>query len=300
MSLLKTIHRCGLLLAASLVGLAMSPLSAHAAITCTITQPTALSFAYVNNTNSTTNKIQSAITAVCQRTLSTDPTSATLTLGANDGAQPVSSNNFAQLGANGVRYNLWRNSGCTQQFRDTAATQLSATFSSATLSPVTLTFDFWGCIPGQSVASFPAGLYTDVVTLTLRNGAIPLATGSIPINIYAPATCTISGLPTVITFVYSAFGAANFQSANFNANCTNLLPYTIDLSPTAGVVGGLRYDLGLSDTVGSASNVGAATLSNVGNASGTRSHVINGVMLANQAGATTPIAPQSHTLTITY
>ncbi len=82
MSLLKTIHRCGLLLAASLVGLAMSPLSAHAAITCTITQPTALSFAYVNNTNSTTNKIQSAITAVCQRTLSTDPTSATLTLGA--------------------------------------------------------------------------------------------------------------------------------------------------------------------------------------------------------------------------
>ena len=74
----------------------------------------------------------------------------------------------------------------------------------------------------------------------------------------------------------------------------------MDVSPVAGVVGGLRYVLGLADVAGSASNLGPSTLSRVGNATGTSSHVINGGMAASQAGLQGAIVPQPHTLTITY
>ena len=284
-----------------LMGLAI-PGKANAAITCTITAPITLNFVYVSGTNNTSpnNKLQSAIRATCQRTLAGDPTTAVLTLGANDGLQPTGTTNQALFSGNLVRYNLWRDVACSAQFRDTAATRISANFASTTLNPVTLTFDYWACIPGQVVSSFPAGVYTDSVSLFLRNGAVQLATASIPVNITAPAKCSVSGGPGNITFTYTAFGPANFQYTGFSADCTNALPYTMDVSPATGVVGGLRYDLGLSDVVGSAGSIGPASLSRTGSATGSRPHVINGVMVSNQAGLQGAIVPQPHTLTITY
>ena len=278
------------------------PRAATAAITCTINAPTSLNFVYVSGTNSTnpSNKIQSQVTAVCQRTLAADPTIAVLVLGANDGLQPAATTNQAVFSANFIRYNLWRDVACGLPFRDTPATRISANFASTTLGPVSLTFDYWACIPGQPVSSFPAGVYTDSVSLFLRNGALQLATASIPVNITAPAKCSISGGPSNLTFIYNAFGSANFQFTNFSADCTNGLPYTMDVSPASGVVGGLRYELGLSDTAGSATNIGPASLSRTGSATGSRQHVINGVMVANQAGVLGTIVAQPHTLTITY
>lgn len=281
---------------------AAMPGQANAAITCTIPSPTVLNFVYVSGTNSTSpnNKLQSSVTATCQRTLSTDPTTAVLTLGANDGLQPTGTTNQALFSGNLVRYSLWRDVACSAQLRDTPPTRISANFASTSLSPVSLTFDYWACIPGQVVSSFPAGVYTDSVSLFLRNGAVQLATASIPVNITAPAKCSISGGPGNITFTYTAFGPANFQYTGFSADCTSALPYTMDVSPAAGVVGGLRYQLGLSDVVGSAANIGPATLSRTGSATGSRAHVINGVMVSNQAGLQGAIVPQPHTLTITY
>lgn len=287
-----------------LIGLmaAAMPGKANAAITCTITAPTVLNFVYVSGTNNTSpnNKLESSILATCQRTLAGDPTTVVLTLGANGGLQPTGINNQALFSGNLVRYSLWRDIACSAQFRDTAATRISANFASTTLSPVSLTFAYRACIPGQVVSSFPAGVYTDSVSLFLRNGVVQLATASIPVNITAPAKCSISGGPGHITFTYTAFGPANFQSTGFSADCTNALPYTMDVSPAAGVVGGLRYDLGLSDVVGSVGNIGPASLSRTGSATGSRPHVINGVMVANQAGLLGAIVPQPHTLTITY
>ena len=289
----------GILLAMVVAAL---PTSAAAAITCTLNAPAVLNFVYVSGTNSTnpSNKIQSQITAVCQRNLATDPTTAVLILGANDGVQPTGTTNQALFSGNLIRYNLWRDVGCTLQFRDTVATRMTANFASTALSPVNVTFDYWACIPGQTVSSFPAGVYTDSVLLSLRNAGLQLASASLPVNITAPARCAISGGPGNITFVYNAFGSANFQFTNFSADCTNGLPYTMDVSPAAGVVGGLRYELGLSDTAGSATNIGPASLSRVGGATGSRPHVINGVMVANQAGVLGAIVAQPHTLTITY
>ena len=46
----------------------------------------------------------------------------------------------------------------------------------------------------------------------------------------------ISGGPGNITFTYTAFGPANFQYTGFSADCTSALPYTMDVSPAAGVL----------------------------------------------------------------
>ena len=290
-----------ILLLTGVIGLAI-PSRANAAITCTIAAPTALNFVYVSGTNNTSpnNKLQSAIVATCQRTLAGDPTTAVLTLGANNGQQPAAPNNKALFSGNLIQYRLWRDVACSAAFLDTPPNRISTNFASTTLSPVSLTFDYWACIPGQVVSSFPAGIYIDSVSLFLRNGPIQLATAAVPINITAPALCSISGGPGNLTFSYTAFGPANFQFTSFTANCTNSLPYTMDVSPAAGVVGGLRYVLGLADMAGSASNLGPTTLSRVGSATGSRSHVINGAMVANQAGLQGAIVPQPHTLTVTY
>jgi hypothetical protein len=105
-----------------------------------------------------------------------------------------------------------------------------------------------------------------------------------------------------MSFAYNAFSpTAVFAGTSFRANCTNYLPYTMTLDPVSGVVGGLRYTLGLSlAAAGTASNTGPTSLSTQGNATGTATHYINGSMQANQAGQSGTIVPQTHTLTITY
>ncbi len=291
-------------------------LPANATITCTNISATTLNFAYVSGTNSssTNNVMSNSITATCSRSAAGDPT--TLSMEADNGIHTLSSLNNAQLtsGATNynIRYDLWRNAACTQPWRNTsAAVRLTTTFSLTTLNtPETLTFNYWGCIPGQgSINSFPAGLYTDTVSTKLFAGATaasPLVSGvsagSVQINIYAPAKCSITGLAAAntIVFNYTAFGAADFKFATFNANCTNLLPYTMSLNSTAGVVGGLKYQLGLSNAMGSASSIGTASLASTGGASGTKVHYINAVMDAGQAGTSGAVTPQSHMLTITY
>jgi hypothetical protein len=288
--------------------------SAQAAITCGALSAQTLNFAYVTGTNSfnTNNFLQSTVSVVCTRTAAGDAT--TLSLGANNGSfqSGGNANNARQTvaGTNyDIRYDLYRNSLCgtpsATNFRDTAGTRILATFPSTALNtPLTLTFDYWACIPSQTVTSFPAGLYVDTVNLTLRavvGGADPtITTGTIAVNIYAPAKCSISNGPGNVSFNYTAFGAAVFKFTQFNADCTNFLPYGMALSPTTGVVGGLRYQLGLSNAVGSANSIGSTPLTSTGGAAGTKIHYINGVMDAGQAGTAGAVTPQIHTLTITY
>ena len=119
---------------------------------------------------------------------------------------------------------------------------------------------------------------------------------------YAPALCTLSNGPGNLTFTYAAFAPADaFAGTSFRANCTNLLPYTMTLSPAVGVVAGLRYSLGLSlNQAGSAADPGPASLSTQGTATGFATHYINGAMPAAQPGQSGTVVPQVHTLTLTY
>jgi spore coat protein U-like protein len=291
--------------------------AAHAIVTCGALSSSTLNFVYFSGTSSTDprNVSQNVVTVTCTRT-NNNVGERTMVLTANSGLHPVTAVvNGAISGSNTtnvIRYNLYRAAptagGCSLTFGNTATTQIAQTFILPPNAPETLTFTYWGCISSQAIASFPEGLYTDVVGLTLSNpGLTPSASNTnvqaISVNIYAPAKCGVTGLSN-ITFAYTAFQTSpSFQFTQFNANCTNTLPYTLSLvanGASSGVVAGLRYQLGLSDTVGSASNVGPTSISRAGDATGTRVHTINGVMDAGQAGTAGAPVPQPHTLTITY
>jgi hypothetical protein len=305
--------------------LGLGALPAMAAITCLPPSITSVNFAYVEGTTaigatpSANNIMSNEVTVVCTRNLASDPM--TVSLASNSGNNPTvpgGSLNQGKLNSGGVdyfiRYNAFRNAGCTQSWGTTNATRLVASFVSAAAGVAeTLRFPYWGCMTGASTQSFtgspPNGLYIDQLTLTFYAGNISsspvipsAAPGVVNVNIYAPAKCSITGLATTntIVFNYTAFGVANFKFATFNANCTNLLPYTMSLSTTSGVVSGLKYQLGLSNALGSASAVGTASLASTGGTLGTKVHYINAVMDAGQAGTSGAAVPQSHTLTITY
>ncbi len=300
-------------------GLLCMALPAQAVVTCSPLPLTSINFAFVSGTNSANanNFTSNSITITCQRSSAADAT--VLSLGADNGIHAGAGQvNNAQLVSGGtpfdIRYDVWRNNLCAVpgglRWRDNnAGGRITASFTGTALNtPETLTFNYWGCIPGQagSIASFPSGVYTDQIGITLRavlpGADLLISTGFVNVNIYAPARCSITGLAATntIVFNYTAFGPADFKFATFNANCTNLLPYNMSLSPTNGVVGGLKYQLGLGNAAGSVGNIGPTSLGSIGGALGTKVHYINAVMDAGQAGTSGPVVPQVHTLTITY
>ncbi len=292
--------------------------ASQAAVSCTSLSATTLNFSYIGGTNSTLarNVMSGVITASCTRTSTTDTG---VTVGANNGSNPSGSVGRTLLNAAGmnyfINYNLFRvDSSCNPSttFGNVGSpnSRISVNFIGPLNVAETLTFNFWGCVSGQSTnietAGYPAGLYTDSTAITIRpvtgtvvGGLLPVSS-TIAINIIAPARCTVSGGPADISFNYTAFGAASFQSTGFTANCTNLMPYTMALSPPNGVVGGLKYRLGLTAaTPGSASSLGPTSLNNTGGAAG-KLHYINGLMDAGQAGQSGLPVSQPHTLTISY
>jgi spore coat protein U-like protein len=310
-------NTCKSLLLMLTIGLAsfVAAPTAQATVTCGALSSSTLNFVYFSGTSSTDprNVSQNVVTVTCTRS-NNAAGERTMVLTANSGLHQVTPViNGAILGSNTIKYNLYRAAptagGCSLTFGNTAATQIAVAFALPPNTLELLTFNYWGCISSQAIASFPEGLYTDVVGLTLSNPGLlptPLNTNvqAISVNIYAPAKCGVTGL-TNITFAYTAFQTSpSFQSTQFNANCTNTLPYTLSLvangTPGSGVVAGLRYQLGLSDTIGSASNIGPTSISRTGGATGTKMHTINGVMDAGQAGTSGAPVPQQHTLTITY
>jgi hypothetical protein len=288
--------------------------ASQAAVTCTSMSATTLNFSYIGGTDSTVprNIMSGNIFANCTRTAASDTV---VTVGAGNGNNPGGGGiGRAILNVAGtnyfINYNLYRlDSTCNTSFGNVAgppSSRISANFTGPLNVPEDLIFNFWGCISGQGgtnieTAGYPAGLYTDSAVITLRAGTGPiLISNVININIAAPSRCTISGGPADINFIYTAFGAANFQSSAFTANCTNQMPYNMTLSPTAGVVGGLRYTLGLTAaTPGSASNVGSTAYNGFGGATG-KVYYINGLVTAGQAGQIGLPISKPHLLVITY
>lgn len=291
--------------AVALLALALASACAQAALTCSITAPAPVAFAYVANTGaaSAINVQQGSVSVSCTRTASSDAT--TVTLAVTDGLYKGN----VQLSSGGtnyrVSYGLYKDSSCISDWSVNPNTRLSATLPATLNTPATVTFSYWACkTTAQALTSYPAGFYSDRADLTLYGGNSPaaVATASLHVGMYAPAVCTLSHGPGNITFNYTAFSAsAAFAGTSFRANCTNLLPYTVAVSPSSGLVSGLSYSLGLSlSQSGSAANVGPASLSTQGTALGSATHYINGSMPSAQPGQSGTVVPQIHTLTITY
>jgi spore coat protein U-like protein len=224
---------------------------------------------------------------------------------AGNGLQPTGTQNRAVKGASFLNYSVATNAACTTPWKGaTALPAPAATFTMAMNTTVTNTYTFYGCIPAGQAAAAPVGNYTDTVTLTIARpggggGRITFTNGTFPVTIVAPASCTLTTPPGAVAFTYAAFSkTAALSSSTYGVTCSSLLPYTMTLDATVGVVAGLNYTLALNTT--GTGGVNPLTSTGTGAA---QSFFINGTMAAGQAGtcaAKTCTGTQARTLTISY
>jgi Spore Coat Protein U domain len=298
---------------ASALALMCATGNSFAAINCNPISNSSANFAYVASTNNLSlgqsganNVVTNNVSFSCTRD-SANPN--VVRFGLGNGMQANAAGNRARVvgvPANNITYNTYKDSGCGTLLGDANNGQrITTTLVGPLNAPETVNIQFYTCVTlSQALTSFPAGIYTDTAAMNIRyqgGGGID-RTADLNVNINAPAVCSIGSLPPTINLTYTAFqNTAAFQFAQFNAQCTNLLPYTMAVSPTAGVVRGVNYQLGLSTgSQGSAGSIGSTPLSDVGGSTGTKVHFINASMQAGQAGQIGGATSNIHTLTITY
>jgi hypothetical protein len=275
---------------------------------------TSASFVYVPSSNNaspgqsgTNNVVMNTVNVSCTRTTNNPNT---VQLAVTNGLYPSGGNRARLVSPTAfyVSYNTFKDAACTVPLLDSGANRITLTLTGPLNVPEPLVYNFYTCITlAQPMTSFPSGVYTDSPNVNLRfagGGAAIDQTVIMPVSIRAPSACSITGLPASnsIPLSYTAFQTTPaFNFVTFNAHCTNQLPYTMSLDSQFGVVGGLRYQLGITTTAqGNAGAVGNPTATAMGDATGTRVHYINAVISAGQAGQIGAPTSNPHVLTITY
>jgi hypothetical protein len=264
---------------------------AHAAITCTSITSPGFNTAYVANT---TQAMQITFTITCSRGSVNDPTSINYSVFDNNGTHATGNANAAALvtgrTTNKINYDFYT-TGCggTQWAGFTTITG-TVTWNANQTGNATDDSTFWACINAPQTPT-ASGVFTDSVTLTALYNGFNFLSATVPVNIYAPANCTISPAPGNISITYPAFSPiALTGSTTFGANCTQLLPYTLSVSPASGTLSGVNYNVTLSAPGGTGD--------------GTRqTYTVTVTAPPNQGG--TCAGPsctqtQTHTLTLTY
>jgi hypothetical protein len=271
-----------------LFSLAAAP--AFAAVTCTASV-TSITKGYDPNAVGDTVATGS-YTVSCTR-LATDPNTFNWQLGADNGQQPSGAQNRVQNGGNRYNYEIYRLTPYVNgnRWQDAAATRFTGTinFGASLIASQTGSFDLR--LPGPQTVR-PAGTYTDVVTVTVRNGSgTMLSQTTFSVSIITIASCTLSTPPGNITLAYTSFQAAPASaSTTFKVNCTTGIPYDMALDATSGTLVGLSYTVALSQS--SANGTGAA-----------QTFSINGGITAGQSGTCATgscSGSATRTLTITY
>jgi spore coat protein U-like protein len=260
--------------------------AAQAAITCTSVTAPSVAISYTSNT---TTSLQSYFTVSCTRTSTSDASSVSYDVIADNGLNPMGLNNRASLGTAVLRYDVYTNASCGTQWKSNKAISDTITWSGSSTGTITKQTSYWTCITTAQTPT-ASGTYTDTIGLTLTYGNNVNVYGSVGVSIYAPALCTMTTPAGDLFLNYAAFGPQVSQSTTFSVTCTNGMPYTISTDVTEGVLTGLRYLLSLSST--STNGTGAA-----------QSHSITATLPAGQAGTCpsgTCTATGTHTLTITY
>jgi spore coat protein U-like protein len=260
--------------------------AARAAITCTSVTAPSVAISYTSNT---TTSLQSYFTVSCTRTSTSDATSVSYDVFADNGLNPTGQNNRATLGAATVRYDVYTSSSCGTQWKGNKTMSDTITWSASSTGTITKQTSYWTCIvTAQTPTS--SGTYTDTIGLTLTYGNNVNVYGTLGVSIYAPALCTMTTAAGDLVLNYTAFGAQVSKSTTFAVTCTNGMPYTISTDVTEGVLTGLRYVLSLSAS--SATGSGAA-----------QSYSITATLPSGQAGTCAGgncTGTRTHTLTIAY
>jgi Spore Coat Protein U domain len=281
---------------------------AQAAVFCSVTSP-GFSTAYVTS-NTATNVTATSFSVTCTKDAAGRRATSTISyqVTAGNGLHVLGTQNRAAKLTAFINYSVATDAACITPWKGvTALPTIAASFVMAMNTTVTNTYTFYGCIPPLQVATAPAGNYTDTVAMTIARagagggGRVTYTSGTFPVTIVAPATCTLTTPPTNLAFAYTAFRpTAAVASASYGVTCSTLLPYTMALDATVGVLTGLNYTLALS----TAATGGASPLASVGTGIA-QSFFVNGSMAAGQAGTCASTAAactgaQVRTLTITY
>jgi len=113
-------------------------------------------------------------------------------------------------------------------------------------------------------------------TGTVSTGTPAFNTGTFPVSITVPASCSFTQQPGDIVFNYTSFSpTVVLSNTSFQATCTNLLSYTIALDTTAGMVTGLNYTLALNTA---ASSGGSVPVASTGNGVPGRPRILHGYL----------------------
>lgn len=273
----------------ALLACALFAPSARAAITCTTISSPGVSINYVNNT---TVSLQTFFNVTCTRSSTSDPTSVSYSVTANNGTNPNGINNNATNSGSGatLRYDFYTTAGCGTQWKGNTAINDTITWASgSTTGAITRQTSFWTCIVSAQTAT-ASGLYSDTVTLTATYGTNQTITGTVPVSIYAPALCTITAPPGSMVLNYVAFGAQKTVSTTYAVQCTSQMPYTMATDVTENVIAGIRYVLALSASA--ANGTGAAQTYTI-------TATANGGQAGTCGGASCS-GTRAHTLTISY
>src|SRR5262245_37710987 len=244
-------------LASGLLGFAVVT-PAFGAVTCTAAV-TSITKGYDPNAVGDTVATGS-YTVSCTR-LATDPNTFGWQLGANNGLQPGGGGqNRVEMVLNANRYNyeLYRLTPYVNgnRWQDGAATRFTGTinFGASLVASQSGAFDLR--LPGPQPVD-PAGIYTDTVTVTVRNSfGTMLSQTTFNVSIITIASCILTSPPANINLSYTSFQAAPAAaSANFGVNCTTSMPYTMSLDATTGTLVGLNYSLALSQSASTGTGV---------------------------------------------
>lgn len=280
--------------------------STQAAVFCSVTSP-GFSTAYVT-ANTATNVTATSFSVTCTKDAAGRRATSTVSyqVAASNGLNATGTQNRATKAGAFINYSVSTVPTCATAWKGTTLLPtIAASFTMAMNTTVTNTYTYYGCIPPLQVATAPVGNYTDTVTMTIARagggGRVTYTSGTFPVTIVAPATCTLTAPPAGVAFSYTAFRpTAALASTTYGVTCSNLLPYTMTLDATVGVVTGLNYTLALNTL-----NSGGVNPLNSTGTGVAQSFFINGSMAAGQAGTCASTAAactgaQVRTLTITY
>lgn len=127
------------------------------------------------------------------------------------------------------------------------------------------------------------------------------ATGNFDVTINLTSACRITTSPTALTLNYTSFGAAPTPvSTPFAVQCTNTLPYTMDIGTATSTMAGVNLDYTLA--IRNAGDTADISGSQTAGAAAT-GYVIKASMAGGQQGTcatATCNATATRTLTITY
>lgn len=280
---------------------ALTSQQAWAVYSCSVT---ASSTGVLYNSAANTDT-QGAAILTCTRA-ATDAATLTYRLKADNGLNVNGTVRRVRLGATGNRlnYTLRRAAACNNTSNwyapvtgTTNVIRGTLNFGAALSQSVTVPY----CLrvrgtAGGNPAAPTAGVYTDTVNIF---GQFPDNDGGaltpvVPItySVGVNNQCVLNSFPTSMVFNYTSFSATpQVVAQSFNLRCSNTLPWTATVSPTAATVLGLNYTVAVSPAV-TTNGTGAS-----------QAVTLTATMPANQSGTCntgTCTGTQAHTVTITY